>query len=200
MLFEADETGVARRLRAHRVPDDQHARRRRQRRHGAGRRGSVGFTLPAAGKTGTTNDYDDAWFVGLHAAAGRRACGSGSISRRRSSPGGYAGDVAVPMWAQFMKAATARRQGDWFSRRRTSSRCRSAGCRASCPRRAAQRRGGRQRRRRDVAALDGLHRLLRARHGADRDLPAARRGSLLNRFAGLFGGTHEHARARRAPR
>jgi penicillin-binding protein 1A len=65
----------------------------------------LGFTLPAAGKTGTTNDYVDAWFAGYtpHLVAG---VWLGFDQPQTILPGGYAGDLAVPMWAKFMKAAT----------------------------------------------------------------------------------------------
>ena len=46
---------------------------------------SLGFKLPAAGKTGTTNDYKDAWFVGLHQHVDLRCVGRDSISRLRLS-------------------------------------------------------------------------------------------------------------------
>jgi 1A family penicillin-binding protein len=65
----------------------------------------VGFTLPAAGKTGTTNDYDDAWFVGY---TPKLVTGVwiGFDQPKTIVAGGYAGDVAVPLWGQFMKVAT----------------------------------------------------------------------------------------------
>jgi penicillin-binding protein 1A len=57
----------------------------------------------AAGKTGTTNDYADAWFVGYtpQLAAGVWV---GFDDRRITFTGGYgyAGQVAVPLWAKFM--------------------------------------------------------------------------------------------------
>ena len=68
----------------------------------------VGFMLPAAGKTGTTNDYHDAWFIGFtpHLVTGVWV---GYDMPRTIIANGYAGDLAVPLWGRFMEAAT---QGD----------------------------------------------------------------------------------------
>jgi 1A family penicillin-binding protein len=73
----------------------------------------VGFTLPAAGKTGTTNDYHDAWFVGY---TPKLVTGVwvGYDQPRTIIANGYAGDLAVPMWGRFMKAATNGDEPQWF--------------------------------------------------------------------------------------
>ena len=75
----------------------------------------MGFTLPAAGKTGTTNDYNDAWFVGYtpHLVTGVWV---GFDRPRTIASGGYAGELAVPIWASFMKRATRGDKPDGFAR------------------------------------------------------------------------------------
>jgi 1A family penicillin-binding protein len=74
----------------------------------------VGFTLPAAGKTGTTNDYRDAWFVGFtpHLVAGVWV---GYDMPRTIIANGYAGDLAVPLWGRFMATATRNDKPDRFT-------------------------------------------------------------------------------------
>ena len=69
--------------------------------------------LPAAGKTGTTNDYVDAWFVGFtpHLVTGVWV---GFDKPRTIIANGFAGELAVPMWARFMKQATAHDKADGF--------------------------------------------------------------------------------------
>ena len=75
----------------------------------------AGFTLPAAGKTGTTNDYVDAWFVGFtpHLVTG---VWIGFDQPTTIIANGYAGELAVPMWASFMKVATKGDKPDWIAR------------------------------------------------------------------------------------
>lgn len=74
----------------------------------------VGFTLPAAGKTGTTNDYRDAWFVGFtpHLVTG---VWIGYDMPRTIIANGYAGELAVPLWGRFMTAATRNDKPDRFT-------------------------------------------------------------------------------------
>ena len=75
----------------------------------------AGFTLPAAGKTGTTNDYVDAWFIGYtpHLVTGVWV---GFDQPATITSNGFAGDIAVPLWASFMKVATKGNKPDWIDR------------------------------------------------------------------------------------
>jgi len=88
-----------------------------------------GFRLPAGGKTGSTDDHADAWFVGF---TPRLAAGvwmgydrPQPIMRR-----GFASVVVVPAWAGFMKDATHGNKAEWLtapSGITTIRRCRDSG-------------------------------------------------------------------------
>ena len=75
----------------------------------------AGFTLPAAGKTGTTNDYMDAWFVGYTPKI-VTGVWIGFDQPKTIIRNGYAGELAVPVWASFMKTATKGDKPVWFDR------------------------------------------------------------------------------------
>ncbi|MBN1127894.1 MAG: PBP1A family penicillin-binding protein [Chitinispirillaceae bacterium] len=64
---------------------------------------SLGFNRPAAGKTGTTNDYSDAWFVGFSPQI--VCCVWVGTDERRSLGAGVTGSIgAVPVWVTVMSA------------------------------------------------------------------------------------------------
>jgi len=99
----------------------------------ANRARQIGFKLPAAGKTGTTNDFKDAWFIGY---TPKLVTGVwvGFDEPRTILPNGFAADVAVPVWAKFMKVATRDDKPEWINAPpgvTTATVCRLSGLLAS---------------------------------------------------------------------
>jgi penicillin-binding protein 1A len=77
-----------------------------------GRARAVG--RPVAGKTGTTNDMKDAWFVGFvpQLVAGVWV---GYDQERSLGSGGSGGQAAAPIWTEFMQRAVASMPAKGFS-------------------------------------------------------------------------------------
>jgi penicillin-binding protein 1A len=67
---------------------------------------SFGLKVPAAGKTGTTDDYKDAWFIGYTT---RLTCGVwvGMDRPERIADRGYGSKLALPIWVDFIQNASA---------------------------------------------------------------------------------------------
>ena len=72
---------------------------------GTGKR-AAGLGQPTAGKTGTTNDLDDAWFVGYTPQL-LAAVWIGFDNKRPIGPKETGGKVAAPIWKSFMENALA---------------------------------------------------------------------------------------------
>jgi 1A family penicillin-binding protein len=75
----------------------------------------AGFRFAAAGKTGTTNDYHDAWFIGFTPAL-VTSVWIGFDQPKTIMAGGYAGQLAAPIWGRFMRDAAGQKDSGWITR------------------------------------------------------------------------------------
>ena len=73
---------------------------------------SANYGCPAAGKTGTANNYDNAWFVGYSPKLST-AVWVGWPQGNIYMPNGFGGTLAAPIWKQFMVAASNGYCGDF---------------------------------------------------------------------------------------
>ena len=65
---------------------------------------AAGVAGPVGGKTGTTDDYHDAWFVGFSSSV-VAGVWVGFDQPRPIGENAYGARVALPIWADFMKRA-----------------------------------------------------------------------------------------------
>ena len=68
-----------------------------------------GVRFPVGGKTGTTNDFKDAWFVGFSSLPRRRRLGRLRSAEERSADDAYGSRYALPIWSDFMRRTSRRR-------------------------------------------------------------------------------------------
>jgi len=66
---------------------------------------SWGITFAAGGKTGTTNDFKDAWFVGFSSSI-VVGVWVGFDQPKTIAPNAYGSRYALPLWADFMRRST----------------------------------------------------------------------------------------------
>ncbi len=64
----------------------------------------LGFDKPCGGKTGTTNDFKDAWFAGYTSTL-TCAVWVGFDTPVKTFQGGYGATLAIPVWVDIMKTA-----------------------------------------------------------------------------------------------
>jgi penicillin-binding protein 1A len=75
----------------------------------------AGFTYPAAGKTGTTDDYTDAWFIGYTPELVTGLWVGYDIQQRILEHNAGGGRIVAPAWTAFMRDVYDRRPPppDW---------------------------------------------------------------------------------------
>lgn len=76
---------------------------------------SYGVTFPAGGKTGTTNDFKDAWFVGFSSSV-VAGVWVGFDQPETIGRNGYGSRYALPIWSDFMRRTTRIKPAGNFAR------------------------------------------------------------------------------------
>ncbi len=72
-----------------------------------------GIRFPSGGKTGTTDDFKDAWFVGFSSSV-VAGVWVGFDQPKTIAREGYGSRFALPIWSDFMRRAAQRRQPQEF--------------------------------------------------------------------------------------